>query len=752
MLGMKAFGARPAPKNYADGGAVKRRKASGPVRGPGTGISDEVPDEVPEGTYIMPADSTQAIGEQELAGLGAEQIPVNLSNGEFKLSPEQVHAVGVQALDQMRDATHTPAAQQGAGLGMKPELFFADGGVVDDEEKRRQTALQPSPSSPSSTYPGNRFPAYDGRSTQPQPTQSRADFVADQNAKLATANERLAQQTADLNARRSPAPNSPSNIYPYNRVPDAAPAAPAPAAAPLAPPSEFSAIRDFQASPRGVGMLPQVQVPNDPAAAARARDAVGMQRIAGELGNAEQQKQAGIEAAQRTGQYDAARQQDARRLAAQQDAAQYAPKTFTQDVMDTAAMNAQAAWDKGGAGGVGEAAGHVVRGALGSIPAAFYDVGHDIVAGPIGRGVGGFFSGLAGGGDDAAPAAASPAARKAPPASKQAPGATPQTQSLANAEEMQRRTGKGGELPAPQPEPVQVMPGVYRHGRGQYSDSAKGMGFAEGFTGRPSAQNMAAASNLAAQQQRESMGRVLAQQAQAQQGVMQPRGFNAPQPKHSGNDWEARNNLRSLRMAAERAMEDAPRKRFAAQHPAVIAYQQAQQADMQARGGQLDADLKTQEVNAAMQREQMQQQGASQRDAARLGLDQQRLALDERKSASEIRSADRQEKLYQRYEAAAEKGDAKGMAAVAQQIRELKGSAQEAPWKFQVTPATKNVDGSTSEGNLLRYNPQTGAYEVLPLSGGSSNTGIPTPQSKAEYDALPKGAQYIKDGKTLIKG
>lgn len=751
MLGMKAFGARPALKNYADGGAVKRRKASGPVRGPGTGISDEVPDEVPEGTYIMPADSTQAIGEQELAGLGAEQIPVNLSNGEFKLPPEQVHAVGVQALDQMKDATHTPAAQQGAGLGMKPELFFADGGVVDDEEKRRQTALQPSPSSPSSTYPGNRFPAYDGRSTQPQPTQSRADFVADQNAKLATANERLAQQTADLNARRSPAPNSPSNIYPYNRVPDAAPAAPAPAAAPLAPPSEFSAIRDFQASPRGVGMLPQVQVPNDPAAAARARDAVGMQRIAGELGNAVQQKQAGIEAAQRTGQYDAARQQEARRLAAQQDAAQYAPKTFTQDVMDTAAMNAQAAWDKGGAGGVGEAAGHVVRGALGSIPAAFYDVGHDIVAGPIGRGVGGFFSGLAGGGDDAAPAAASPAARKAPPASKQAPGAAPQTQSLANAEEMQRRSEAGGELPAPQQEPVQVMPGVYQHGRGQYSDNAKGMGFADGFTGQPSAQNLAAADALAGQQQAQSLARVAQQQA-----AQQPRGmqaFAAPQVRHSGNDWSTRQHLRSLKMDADWAMKRAPRKRFAAQHPAVMAYQQAQQADNTARfGAQANLDAKTNDTNAGLQREQMQQEGASQREAARLGLDQQRLALDERKSASAIRSADRLEGLHQRHEAAAEKGDAKGMAAVAQQIRDLKGSAQEAPWKFQVTPATKNVDGSTSEGNLLRYNPQTGAYEVLPLSGGSSNTGIPTPQSKAEYDALPKGAQYIKDGKTLIKG
>lgn len=44
-----------------------------------------------------------------------------------------------------------------------------------------------------------------------------------------------------------------------------------------------------------------------------------------------------------------------------------------------------------------------------------------------------------------------------------------------------------------------VAPGVYQHGRGQYSDSAEGMGFKPGFTGQPSAQNMAAADALASQ-------------------------------------------------------------------------------------------------------------------------------------------------------------------------------------------------------------------------------------------------------------
>lgn len=115
----------------------------GPVRGPGTGTSDSIKTEVPEGTYIMPADSTQEIGEQNLGGMGfkPESVPVNLSNGEYKLPPEQVHAIGVQALDQIKDATHTPVGAEPMAEGFKPQQFFADGGVVDDEKKSMLSGL-----------------------------------------------------------------------------------------------------------------------------------------------------------------------------------------------------------------------------------------------------------------------------------------------------------------------------------------------------------------------------------------------------------------------------------------------------------------------------------------------------------------------------------------------------------------------------------------------------------------------------------
>lgn len=149
------------------------------IEGQGTGTSDSIKKNVPAGSFIMPADSTQKIGPKNLKKLGSPQ-PVNLSNGEFQIPPEQVHQVGVQALEQMKDATHTPVPdQQGFGfkpgatmmqaqpqseppkLGFnaaalrnyqdnikigesgKPELFFASGGVVphvDDDLSKSFTA------------------------------------------------------------------------------------------------------------------------------------------------------------------------------------------------------------------------------------------------------------------------------------------------------------------------------------------------------------------------------------------------------------------------------------------------------------------------------------------------------------------------------------------------------------------------------------------------------------------------------------
>lgn len=113
----------------------------GLVRGPGTGISDDIEDDVEEGTFIMPADSTEAVGPEVMDQAG-KAVPVRLSNGETKLPPEALQAIGAQVMEAIKGVTHTPAARQARGFNPQGDdrMNFADGGVVRPEDRHRTIA------------------------------------------------------------------------------------------------------------------------------------------------------------------------------------------------------------------------------------------------------------------------------------------------------------------------------------------------------------------------------------------------------------------------------------------------------------------------------------------------------------------------------------------------------------------------------------------------------------------------------------
>lgn len=171
---MRGFKAGSKPK-------APRSIKSGTIQGPGTGTSDDVKATVEGGSYVMPADSSAQIGAEQLQGMGAP-VDVNLSNGEQLMSPEQVHAVGVQTLDAMKNATHTPSAGEaargfspiGRGEDGKPELFFAGGGPVfsgvdPDELGRNNTPQRNVTPRPTPIYVDGQ-----GTATRVLPSQSRA--------------------------------------------------------------------------------------------------------------------------------------------------------------------------------------------------------------------------------------------------------------------------------------------------------------------------------------------------------------------------------------------------------------------------------------------------------------------------------------------------------------------------------------------------------------------------------------------------
>lgn len=100
----------------------------GMIRGPGTGTSDSIETAKDEGTFIMPADSTEALGQQALGKLA--KVPVRLSNGEFEFTPEQTHNIGAAVLTALKDATHTPVDAGSSSAKAPKARGFALGGMV----------------------------------------------------------------------------------------------------------------------------------------------------------------------------------------------------------------------------------------------------------------------------------------------------------------------------------------------------------------------------------------------------------------------------------------------------------------------------------------------------------------------------------------------------------------------------------------------------------------------------------------------
>lgn len=588
----------------------------GMVRGPGTGTSDDIETEIPAGSYIMPADTTRKVGAEALSGMGQARgmpgfnqpdlggpVPVALSNGEYQMPPEQVHAVGVETLNQIKDATHTPAAR-GFNPSQAPQrdesrLFLNQGGSpVDEERKRRDALVNQIPT-------GGNPPAPPAATPAPAPalsTQAQGDRAAIGGAwnTVKGVSEDAGRAIADV---ATMVPRGLVGAY------------------------DSAVVRPMRAAGLNAGYLSPHLVPDgvDPASMTPFTDQKRMREAAAPAPNA----------------------------------------------------------------GAGAGRGSVNPPAV--VPSA-------------------------------------PAAQTSLAGDAYMPGAD------ANARPM-------FDTPAA-PASNQVMPGVYQHGRGQYSDNPAGMGFAPG-AGNPSANNIAAADALASRSAADVAGLVAAQDA---------RGFQpqqAPQVRHSGNDWQSRNDLRNLEVSASsitnqpRWSGQGGRQAAGSVPPAVAAYQAALQTDAELRRAVPSMDQMAMRENAATQRTGMQEQGSNARntldnavrmadvgvrgfdaqarranDARRAAVDERRMTLDENTGNISIRAAQRLESLQNRY---AQAKDDTERAAIAREIRDLSGKSDEtADWAVQVTPQTKNPDGSTSEGSVIRYNKRTG--EVQTVNGANRLT------------------------------
>lgn len=704
------------------GGKPQAKKSAGPVRGPGTGTSDDVADTVQEGTYIMPTDSTEAIGEQNLAAMGkGAPVDVQLSNGEFKLPPEQVHAIGVQALDQMKDATHTPVAARGFAPGAQqeaePPLFFANGGVVDEENAKRFAQV------PASF--GNRGNNTFGAAPPAEPVAQPAQAPVAQAAPAAAA---------------SPNQASPTNIFPQS-----SPAAGANIYSGAGfTADQFGSSGKFAQVPNSIGQQPGRQQPAAPAALAPqgmtdAQRATAISQIP--TGGVTAPKPPapaapldlrasprGLPAAQAPdgGGFGEAVADVGRSVGSTLAGAFPGTTMAARGAMD----DTRQAYQQSGIGG---ALGAAARTAMTPVIGLADDVigSADRALDPAKQALKTFVTGDATpiGQQAAAPAAAKPAASQAvaanPNAAAPASGATQIKPGITNnigaapeASLPVNTTAAAAATEPNQPSATQIAPGVFRSGN-SYSDSAAGAQSMQ-TRGLPSAQNMAAADALAQRSQQESMSRVMAGQP-VERGWS---GVIGTDPA-AGNAARERRDLVSSLMTPLRG----------AQNGQLTAHQRngmLSLLDQEARGAQAKANnattLQQTEMQTNTQRDMtamreagdnsravLREAGETGRADARNAIDQGRLDLDQQVRGFDIRAGQRQEKLYEKYDAAKTPEE---KSAIVQQIRDMSGKAEPTN-RYTVVPggqewdanagAMRNVPGRVFNNQIGQFVEQQGA-------------------------------------------
>lgn len=589
----------PAGIRFADGGRVRPR---GFVAGPGTGTSDSIKARLSDGEYVLPADT--------------------------------VAAVGVDALDALKDATHTPVASQKAQRSTEP--LFAVGGLVDDERKRNSF--------------GNAAAAANDYGVQ-QVMGQATQMTAAPEVRAAIGQQ--LDSPARVQAAVSQIPTGISGSRPQAATPAAQTTLPV--AAPVADP----------------------QVQADRAAIGSAWNSVkGMSENAGRaIADMATLVPRGL-----VGAYDSAVVRPMR--AAGLNAAYLSP-ALVPDGVDPASMTP--------------------------------------------------FT------DQKRMREASTAAAVAPPQSAPAPAVSPANTNDRSGDANMPAMDTGarglalplGAVPAAndQSKPQQVAPIIYRQGN-SFGDSPEAASWGARGSKNPNANDLAAADALANRSAQE----VSAMAARLQQPTaagFQP--MQAPQVEHSGNSWQARNDLRNAQVSAS-SMTEKPGYGGIVTRRGVVGGQQgggpaSQQyaallaQDMKARGLEPELAGKAMQENAGLQREGMREQGQNARTAAelgvrgfdamqrnaiergRLGLDARRTTLDENVKNIDIRAGQRLEALQNRYASA--KNDTE-RAAITKEIRDLSGKDSGSDWAVQVTPATKNADGSTSEASIYRYNKRTG--------------------------------------------
>lgn len=683
--------------NFADGGVV---------RGPGTGTSDSIEDEVEEGSYIMPADSTEQIGEEALSGMGlgmGEMVPVNLSNGEYKLPPEQVHAIGVEALNELRDTTHEPADAPA------PEMFFRDGGEV-----RRP------PRSPMFVDSG-------GTAHQNLPSQSRALVPSsDPASRVYVGPDGGAGRGFMPSQSRELVPSGPRMSGSRAMVPAAAPAPAAPGTAlvPVSQPAEGpqQAPREPHRPDYRRRAEAQHRSRRD-AAAWQAERAAQDARFAeaAERGNRPRTPGRGFLP---RGMGGAGLGLAAAALPEAVDVYDVATDPSTSK-LDVATQVAEGA-GKTASAGLGVAAGAKVGGAIGAFGGPFAPV-----TVPVGAGLGALVGGAGGyfladkaiekgrelvGGDPQSPVERLERNQPVPSAPVGSPAESPADQPVA------------AMAPPPQPDQPAAVATPRDNDVVRVGNSFSGQNIREGFTingeefqpgAEQSPQNQQAVAALLARTPELGAG----------QGL-------APQAPRTPGGTVAMSGARGFDPERDRLIRAASTPHAGAQNRQLTAAQlntlRGLRADEGREATALASTAMTQE--GALQRAALQESGTDRRFAASHDLNRERFAGEQQVRGFQARAAERLDKLHEQYASASPSE----RSAIAEEIRNLSG--RDAPNRFTVVPGGQVIDPETQQTvtqPAMVFNNQTGEF-------------VPVANQGASAPSRPVGTRSTVNGRTAV--
>lgn len=295
------------------------------------------------------------------------------------------------------------------------------------------------------------------------------------------------------------------------------------------------------------------------------------------------------------------------------------------------------------------------------------------------------------------------------------------------------------------------MPGVFKHGRGQYSDQSTGMAMPVGFTGQPSAQNMAAADALAARSQQESLSRVQARgfvpSGGPGSGPVEPGSFTGGYSGVIGSSSTYGNmrgrspeqRLRDAEVSASSIMNRPQRGGRGAENSAsVLEYRAALAQDANIRQNQAASELEAMRQNEGITREGMQQagattrtamqeQGATARDAGRTALTAEELGLRREAQGFQTRAAAQRENL--RNTLIDPKATPEQRKQAQEYLQALAVSDKEQPARYKVAAGGQQIDANGVAYKVPDrvFNEQTG--EFADVRGAAAPAPIAAPKA-----------------------